>query len=97
MEDTVQVTIVESEGCHFCVAAGEALAEAAARYPLAVRTIDARSAEGQALLQEHRATMSPLVLLDGSFFSHGRLPRRKLAKLLDERFPAGSEAGAARG
>jgi hypothetical protein len=27
-----------------------------------------------------------LVLLDGTFFSHGRLPRRKLAKALHARY-----------
>ena len=98
MQDTaVQVTVVESEGCHFCVDAHRALAEAAESYPLAVRTLDARSAEGRALMQDHRATMSPLVLLDGRFFSHGRLPRRKLARVLGQRFPSGSGAGASRG
>ena len=32
--------------------------------------------------------MTPLVLVDDEFFSHGRLPRRKLAKLLIERHGA---------
>ena len=98
MQDSaVQVTIVESEGCHFCRDAQRGLAEAAAHYPLAVRTVDASGAEGRTLMQEHRAAMSPLVLLDGGFFSQGRLPRRKLAKLLAERFAATHEAGASRG
>jgi len=46
------------------------------------------------LVQKYRASMSPLVLLDGEFFSHGRLPRRKLAKRLQQRFgePADTEA-----
>jgi hypothetical protein len=29
--------------------------------------------------------MFPLVLVDGAFFSSGRLPRKKLARLLDRR------------
>ena len=54
----------------------------AIRYPLTVESIDVRSAEGLRLMARHRAALSPLVLLDGVFFSHGRLPRRKLHKTL---------------
>ena len=36
--------------------------------------------------------MSPLILLDGAYFSSGRLPRRKLAKVLDKRFGTGASA-----
>jgi hypothetical protein len=40
--------------------------------------------------------MSPLVLLDGTFFSSGRLPRRKLEKLLSGRYGGvGAAAGRA--
>jgi hypothetical protein len=35
--------------------------------------------------------MFPLVLVDGAFFSAGRLPRRKLARLLTQ--PASTPAG----
>ncbi|HSE07833.1 MAG TPA: glutaredoxin [Nocardioidaceae bacterium] len=80
-----RITVVESEGCHFCEDAHLALAEAAHRYPLDITTVDALSESGQRLMQVHRAWMSPLVLLDGEFFSHGRLPRRKLAAALARR------------
>lgn len=82
----VRVTVVESEACHFCADAHQVLLEASANYPLEVRTVDVRSPEGEELMQTHRATMSPLVLLDGEFFSNGRLPRRKLVKALGQRF-----------
>lgn len=82
------VTVVESEACHFCIDAQRALLGAAANYPVEVRTVDVRSAEGEELMQKHRATMSPLVLVDGVFFSTGRLPRRKLAQVLAQRFEA---------
>jgi len=36
-------------------------------------------------MRDHRAPMYPLVLLDGVLFSSGRLPRRKLARLLATR------------
>lgn len=80
--EPARITVVESEGCHFCEDAHRALAELAATYPMTVEPVDVRSPVGQALMQAHRASMSPLVLVDGEFFSHGRLPRRKLAKIL---------------
>lgn len=58
----------------------------ATSYPLVVGTIDIGTPMGLFLMQKHRASMSPLVLLDGEFFSCGRLPRRKLTKRLHERF-----------
>ncbi|HWJ80623.1 MAG TPA: glutaredoxin family protein [Nocardioides sp.] len=90
-----QVTVVESEACHFCADAQEALAEIARDHPLAIETVDVRSPRGSALMQRHRATMSPLVLVDGRFFSNGRLPRRKLRKLLEAR-PAPSAGAVSR-
>jgi hypothetical protein len=82
------VTVVESEACHFCADAHRALVALAVDFPLVVDTVDIRSTAGHDLVARHRAAMSPLVLIDGAFFSHGRLPRRKLAKLLDQRFGA---------
>ena len=83
--EPARITLVESQACHFCEDAHHALAELAASFPLDVQTLDVRSEVGQALVRAHRASMSPLVLLDGEFFSHGRLPRRKLAKVLGQR------------
>lgn len=79
------ITVVESEACHFCEDAQRALTELVDSYPLTVDTLDVRSEAGQRLMRVHRASMSPLVLVDGEFFSHGRLPRRKLSKLLEQR------------
>lgn len=85
---TTQVTLVESEACHFCEDARRVLADLAAVYPIAIETVDVRTPAGTELMQVHRASMSPLVLVDGLFFSHGRLPRRKLLKLLTGRYDA---------
>lgn len=82
----VRVTVVESPACHYCADAHQVLEELANTYPLVVHTVDARSDAGQLLMAQHRAAMSPLVLLDGAFFSHGRLPRRKLTKVLTGRY-----------
>lgn len=87
-----QITVVESEACHFCADAQHELSRLAATFPLTVDTVDARSAAGRDLMTRHRAAMSPLVLLDGAFFSSGRLPRSKLTKVLEQRFGAGTSA-----
>jgi glutaredoxin len=87
-----QITVVESDACHFCADAQEVLTGLAATFPLAVDTVDVRTDSGRDLMARHRAAMSPLVLLDGAFFSSGRLPRRKLIKILERRFEAGAPA-----
>lgn len=86
--EPAHVTVVESEACHFCADARGVLGDLATRYPLVVETVDGRSDTGRDLLARHRASMSPLVLLDGAYFSSGRLPRRKLTKTLEQRFAA---------
>ncbi len=87
--DPVRVTMVTAPACHFCDDARAAVTELARVYPLQVRLVAAESTDGQALLHACGAGMFPLVLVDGAFFSAGRLPRRKLARLL-----AGRAAGA---
>ena len=87
----VQVTLVTAPACHFCEDARATLAEFAQDCSLSVREVAAESSEGQALLHAHGAGMFPLVLVDGAFFSAGRLPRRKLARLLTQ--PASTPAG----
>lgn len=82
---TVSITVVESPACHFCVDAHQALQELAAEgNPIEVETLDVRGTAGQELMRIHGAGMSPLVLVNGDFFSQGRLPRRKLAKYLHQ-------------
>ena len=76
------VTVVEAPACHLCEDAKSALAVLAATYPLRINVLSISDAPGLALMQVHRAPMSPLVLLDGQYFSSGRLPRRKLERRL---------------
>jgi Glutaredoxin-like domain (DUF836) len=78
----VVVTVVEAPACHLCEDAKSALAVLAGSYPLRINVVSITEQAGLALMQEHRAPMSPLVLLDGAYFSSGRLPRRKLEKRL---------------
>lgn len=79
------VTVVHAEACHFCDDAEQALARLAEEFPLAVRVVEIDSLEGRQLVDVHRPAMNPLVLLDGAYFSSGRLPRKKLTRLLEAR------------
>lgn len=80
-----RIVVVSSPGCHFCADAETALTEIAADYPLAVTHPDAEAERGAALVRAAGAPLFPLVLVDGQVFSWGRLPRRKLRRLLGQR------------
>jgi hypothetical protein len=80
----VAVTLVEAPACHLCGDAKSTLAVLAHRYPMTIQVLSISSVQGGALMARHRAPMSPLVLLDGQYFSSGRLPRRKLERRLEE-------------
>jgi len=86
--DTVTVTVVHSPACHFCDDARAVLADLATEFPLTVEFVDCTAPRGAALIRQHRAGMYPLVLVDGGFFSAGRLPRKKLQAQLRSRFAA---------
>lgn len=83
--DPVAVTVVHAPACHFCDDARQALGELAGEFPLTVELVECTDPRGGALMGEHRAGMYPLVLVDGTFFSAGRLPRKKLRALLAAR------------
>ena len=78
-----ELVLVTSPGCHLCADARDALAELRRELPIRVREVNAASAEGLALVARHRPALQPLVLVDGEPFSVGRLPRRKLRRLLE--------------
>jgi hypothetical protein len=76
------ITVVHAPACHLCADAQDALSRLAHEMPVRLELVGAGSAEGMALVGEHRPTMFPLVLVDGAFFSQGRLPSRKLRAML---------------
>jgi alkyl hydroperoxide reductase subunit AhpF len=80
---TTTITLVHTPACHFCTDAQDALTDLAAQYPISIELVAADSATGQSLIARHRPAMFPLVLVEGAFFSVGRLPRRKLRARLD--------------
>lgn len=81
----VLITVVHSPACHFCDDAQAVLTELADHFPLNVDLVSATSPLGARLVHEHRAPMYPLVLVDGQFFSFGRLSQKKLRRLLQRR------------
>jgi len=91
-----QITFVHSPACHFCEDAAAALDEFAARYPLEITTVELESPAGAALVARHHPAMNPLVVVDGEFFSSGRLPRKKLARLLERHADAAVAVAEAR-
>lgn len=76
------VTLLTTEACHLCEDANAELLQRVVRGHIVLEHVTAGSAGGQALLARHRPAMFPLVLLNGAFFSAGRLPRRKLDRAL---------------
>jgi hypothetical protein len=78
----VVVTVVEAPACHLCEDAKLVLTVLAQSYPMTVHVVSISDRPGRSLMSQHRAPMSPLVLLDGQYFSSGRLPRRKLERRL---------------
>ena len=84
----IPVTVVHAEACHLCDEAERELAGLAEQFALAVRVVPLDSPEGRGLVDLHRPAMNPLVLVDGAYFSSGRLPRKKLARLLAARASA---------
>jgi hypothetical protein len=79
---STSVTVVRTTVCHFCDDALETLVDIGRESPLTVEVVEAHAPRGVALLRTHRAAMFPLVLVDGQYFSVGRLSRRKLRALL---------------
>ena len=91
--EPARVTVLTAPACHLCEDAQASLAGLAQQYPLTVQLLEAASESGQVLLGRYGTGMFPLVLVDGEFFSAGRLSRRKLARLLAARAVARVGAG----
>ncbi len=90
-QPAIGIVLVESEACHLCADAASAIDAMMSEHHLQVRRVDLSSEEGKAIMREHRATMPPIVLVDGQLLGWGRLSRGKLRHRLAE-----LDAGAAR-
>jgi len=80
---SIDVVVVRSPACHLCEDAIEALGELGATFPLDVRVVEIDSEEGRAILARRRPALSPAVVIDDQLFSSGRLPRKKLRRMLE--------------
>ena len=80
----IVVTLVDAPACHLCGDAKSTLAVLAQSYSIILDVLPVGSERGRRLMNRHRSPMSPLVLLDGQYFSAGRLPRAKLERRLTE-------------
>ena len=89
----VDITVVSTPACHYCADAELALTVIADRYPIRVRIVELESPEGLRLTARHRPAMSPLVLVNGQFFSAGRLPRKTLLAVLSTAIAEGTSSG----
>lgn len=75
--------VLTSPDCLLCADALGSLAELGREFPLRVREIEMTSPEGRRLVAAHRPAMPPAVIVRGELFSVGRLPRKKLRRLLE--------------
>lgn len=77
-----EVTVVVTTACHLCEDAVTELIQRSTRGQVDLEVVQADTERGRTLPSEHRPAMFPLVLVDGKYFSVGRLPRRKLDRAL---------------
>ncbi len=79
----LEVVLVTSPGCHLCDDARTTLVDMAGPFRLHLRVLDASTAEGLAVVRQHRAAMLPVVLVDGELLGWGRLSRGRLRRRLE--------------
>ena len=83
--DVVEAVLVTASRCHLCDDAKHLLNELEGDYPLTVREVELSSVEGLALSRRFSMPFPPLLLVDSVRFGHGRISRRQLVQLLDQR------------
>ncbi len=79
-----EMTLVTAPACHFCDDAQHRLGALESRGLLQLTLVSAESQDGQALIAKHRPGMFPLILMEDRYFHDGRLPRGKLARLVQQ-------------
>ena len=78
----ISITIVDATDCHYCERAHELLTELRSRLPIEIKRIHMESPEGRNLIAGHRVPFPPLLLVDGRYFGHGRISKKKLEREL---------------
>lgn len=78
-----EILLLTKGDCQLCDQAKATLGRLADDFELTVREVELESEEGGRLALEGEAPFPPVVFLDGSPFSYGRVSERKLRKALD--------------
>ncbi|MDT0275555.1 glutaredoxin family protein [Blastococcus goldschmidtiae] len=79
------VTLLTQTSCSFCEQAKETLAQLSQEQDFETEEISLQTEEGRALGERHGVLFAPGILVDGEFFSFGRLSERKLRRELQRR------------
>jgi glutaredoxin len=76
------VTLLTQTSCAFCELAKETLARLSQEQDFETEEIGLETEEGRVLGERHGILFAPGILVDGAFFSFGRLSERKLRREL---------------
>jgi glutaredoxin len=87
------VTLLTQASCSFCEQAKETLAGLSQEHAFETEEISLDTEEGRALGERHGVVFAPGVLVDGEFFSFGRLSERKLRRTLQRRDAPSADHG----
>jgi glutaredoxin len=79
------VTLLTQRSCTFCEHAKETLARLGEEQAFETEEVSLETEQGRALGERHGILFAPGVLVDGTFFSFGRLSERKLRRALQRR------------
>ncbi len=79
----VDVVFVTAPRCHLCDDAAKLLEGLSVPFPLVIREVALESDEGTDIAAQFRVPFPPVLLIDGDYFGHGRISRRKLTKALE--------------
>ncbi len=81
----MEVLLLTTSHCHFCLDAQEILIRLEAEFDLKVRQIDLSSQEGKLISESMGLPMAPGILIDNELVSYGRPSERKLRRECESR------------
>lgn len=79
----MHILLLTQEHCGFCEQAKEIVGRLSAEYNISISTLELSSSEGQALAERSGVLFPPGIFLDGTPFSYGRPPERKLRREIE--------------
>ena len=82
--ETIRVTLLITEGCHYCAHARQLLERLKGEWPLVVEEVPLDTPQGAASALRDMIAFPPGVYLNGALFGYGRLSEGKLRRRLAE-------------